>query len=224
MKAFVITLLGNEYSERKARRCVETAESIGGIAVSQVEAVRAESAVWLMERRGLKWTWAKGNTAEDVCPITGLKQRPYGRLQPKIGCAMSHYMLWRRCVQESEPFMILEHDAVFERKFETFEFRSICQINDPAGATPKGLWWHARMRERGPGVYDKTRIFPDDVPDGLAGNSAYVIHPHAASDLVATAHRIGLWPNDALMCRQLFDLQELYPWVTHVEQEVSTSS
>ena len=179
MKAFVIVLHGHEYSERKAARCIETAESIGGIAVERFYAASPNSALAFMAREGLEWTWAKGNSAEDVCKLTGLKQRPYGRLLPKIGCAMSHYLLWKMCVQAQQPFMILEHDAVFERKFEPFEFRSICQINDPAGATPKGLWWHAHMRSRGPGVFDKTKIFPDDVPDGLAGNSAYLIKPCA---------------------------------------------
>lgn len=224
MKAFVITLAGHAYSEAKAKRCIETARDVGGIEVERFRGVDSANALSMMAEHGLRWTWAKNNTAEDVCKITGLRQRPYGSLLPKIGCAMSHFVLWAWCVHESEPFLILEHDAVFERKFESFEFRSICQINDPAGATPRGLWWHQRMRDRGPGVFPKTHIFPDDVPDGLAGNSAYMVTPNAAHDLVMAARRIGLWPNDALMCRQLFDLQELYPFVTHVEQEVSTSS
>jgi GR25 family glycosyltransferase involved in LPS biosynthesis len=224
LKAFVITLFGNEYSERKAMRCVDSFESVGEIQVSRVCATHAESAEWLMKRRGLRWTWAKGNTADDVCQYSGLKQRPYGRLAPKIGCAMSHYLLWEQCVHSGEPYTILEHDAICVRRFDPFEFRSICQINDPKGATPKGEWWSAVMKKRGPGVFDKTKVFPDDVPDGLAGNSAYVIKPEAAQALIDKVHEVGLWPNDALMCRQFFDLQELYPFVTRVEQEVSTSS
>jgi GR25 family glycosyltransferase involved in LPS biosynthesis len=221
VKAFVISLLENQYSQACTARCIESA---AGINVQIFPAVSRDNAIETMRAYGLRWTWAKDNTSEDVCRFTRLKQRPYGDLLAKIGCSMSHYLLWERCVQVGEPFMILEHDAVFERPYEPFEFRGICQINDPAGATPRGLWWHTRMRDRGPGVFDKTHIFPDDVPDGLAGNSAYVIRPRAAGDLCAMARKIGLWPNDALMCRQLFDLQELYPFVTHVEQTVSTTS
>ncbi len=218
MKAFVIVLKGHEYSERKAARCIETARDIGWLHVERFEGVNKYDAEAVMESHCLRWTWAQKDREH------GLQQRPYGQRAPKIGCAMSHFLLWRRCVQEDETFMILEHDAVFERKFEPFEFRAICQINDPAGATPKGLWWHTCMRQRGPGVFDKTRVFPDDVPDGLAGNSAYVIKPHAAAAAIEKVRQIGLWPNDAMLCRQFFDLQELYPWITHVEQEVSTSS
>lgn len=224
MKAFVITLANNSYSEAKAERCIRTAKEIGGLNVQCFGAVDKEAAQITLKIHGLRWTWAKGNTADDVCPFTGLKQRPYGALLPKMGCALSHYCLWLRCIRDEEPFLILEHDAVFDRKFEPFEFRGICQINDPKGATPRGQWWSEQMAKRGPGVFEKTCIFPDDVPDGLAGNSAYVIKPHAAQKAVENVREIGLWPNDALMCRQLFDLQELYPFVTHVEQEVSTSS
>jgi GR25 family glycosyltransferase involved in LPS biosynthesis len=221
VKAFVITLAGHPYSEAKAKRCIESA---AGVKVEIFPAVNRDNARATMLAHGLRWTWAKDNTAEDVCRYTGLKQRPYGDLLAKIGCAMSHVKLWQKCVHDSETYLILEHDAVFVRPFEPFEFRDICQINDPAGATPRGLWWHTRMRDRGPGVFDKTKIFPDDVPDGLAGNSAYVIKPHAAQALLDMVKRIGVWPNDALMCHQLFDLQELYPWITRVEQTVSTTS
>ena len=32
--------------------------------------------------------------------------------------AQSHYMLWRKCVTENKPIMILEHDAIFTKKFD----------------------------------------------------------------------------------------------------------
>ena len=218
MKAFVITLRGHEYSERKAARCIQTAREIGGVAVERFDGVRPEISEQVMAAHGLEWTWARKEFEH------GLKQRPYGRRAPKIGCAMSHYLLWLRCVHEREPFLILEHDAVFERRFDEFGFRYICQINDPEGATPRGRWWSDKMKARGPGVFDKSQVFPGDVPDGLAGNSAYCIKPEAAFAAVKKVLEIGLWPNDAMLCRQFFDLQELYPFVTHVEQEVSTSS
>jgi GR25 family glycosyltransferase involved in LPS biosynthesis len=224
VKAFVITLTGHPYSEAKASRCIETARDIGGIAVKRFTAVDGASAIASMTEHGLRWTWANGNTSEDVCKLTGLSQRPYGKLLPKIGCAMSHFVLWAWCVHEAETCMILEHDAVFERRFDEFGFRGICQINDPLNATPRGKWWSDNMRRRGPGVFDKTHVFADDVPDGLAGNSAYVIKPAAARAAIEKVREVGLWPNDAMLCRQFFDLQELYPFVTRVEQEVSTSS
>lgn len=227
MKAFVITLRGHRYSESKATRCIETAWRVGGIEVTPFAAVDKASAREVMQRQGLKWTWAKDNTAPDICPITGLYQHPYtgANLEAKIGCAMSHFGLWQACVALDEPILILEHDAVFVREFPEFEFRFACQINDPKGATPRGLWWSQRMIERGTaGVHEKTEVFPRSRPDGLAGNSAYVLKPHAALELIEMVRRVGVWPNDALMCRQLFPLEEYFPFITRVEQELSTSS
>ena len=224
MKAYVITLTGNDYSEACAARCIQSAAD-HGLEVSAFEAVPADMALDTMHAHGLKWTWAKNNTAPDVCPITGLKQHPYGRLSPKIGCSMSHYLLWNRCAIDDEPLLILEHDAVFLRPLPEVDFNGICMINDPAGATPRWQWWSEQMQQRGPGIFLKTRVFDGDRPDGLAGNSAYLIKPWAAHQLIDLFHRIGVWPNDATMCVQLLPyLQELYPFVTCVKQEQSTSS
>jgi GR25 family glycosyltransferase involved in LPS biosynthesis len=139
---------------------------------------------------------------------------------------MSHYLLWRKCAELGEPILILEHDAVFLREMPVFDFQFACQINNPDGATKKGGWWRCQMEtRRTEGVQLKHRVLPDDVPDGLAGNSAYVIKPEACRELIEKAHDIGLWPNDALMCRQFFPfLEEYFPFITRVEQEQSTTS
>jgi GR25 family glycosyltransferase involved in LPS biosynthesis len=223
LKAFVITLEDHAYSEAKSRRCIESAWKFGQVVerFTAVPAIRSEA---VMRGFGLRWTWANGNKSDAVCPTTKLKQHPYGNLAAKIGCSMSHYLLWRHCMDLDEQILILEHDAVFIAPLPEVAFSRICQINDPRGATPRGDWWSDHMAARGPGVWPVTHIFPDDKPDGLAGNSAYLVKPRAAEQLVTAFHQIGVWPNDATMCRQLFpDLQELYPFVTKVEQEQSTT-
>lgn len=222
MQAWVITLRGHPYSEACSLRCRESTD----IDVQVFDAVPASEAVSVMQQHGLKWTWANHNTSVTHCPQTGLRQHPYGRLEPKIGCSMSHYLLWLQCAEGDESYLILEHDAVFVRPWQPVEYYGICQVNDPRGATPHGNWWSDCMAERGPGVWPKTRIeYGNGRPDGLAGNSAYLLKPWAAADLVAAVQTYGVWPNDAIMCRQLFPyLEELYPFLTQVAQTVSTSS
>ena len=68
---------------------------------------------------------------------------------------------------------------------------------------------------------------PDEnVPDGLAGNSAYIITPSAAKKAIELQSSIGIWPNDALLCKQLFprNLKSYYPYITRVEQKKSTTT
>ncbi len=214
--AYVITLVGREYSERVAARCIKTAREVGGLTVKYFNAVTADTAATVMQARGLEWTWGYGGA--------GLKHHSYGGNTPaRIACAMSHYALWERCAWFGVPLLILEHDAVFIGPLKGFKFKGICQINDPAGATPRGDYWHDQMVDRGNGVWPKTRIFEDTRPDGLAGNSAYVICPASARHLMQLVRKFGVWPNDAIMCRQLVpNLEEHYPFITRAEPEQST--
>lgn len=213
MEAYVITLLEHDYSERVATRCINSAE---GIDVNYWPAFDPESGEDAMRMIGVEWTWDKGGA--------GLKHHSYGGCdKARIACAMSHYNLWLNCYTSDKEFMILEHDAVFIRPFEEFKFTGICQINDPAGATPRGDWWHDQMVKRGNGVWPKTKVLGSGRPDGLAGNSAYVIKPAYAKMLVDLVQEHGLWPNDAIMCRQLVpNLEEHYPFITEVRAEMST--
>jgi hypothetical protein len=127
MKSFVITLYGHPYSEAVSERCAISARETGKIQVQRFDAITKDHALDLMSSLGLRWTWAG---------------KPYpGPLAPRVGCAMSHFLLWRQCVQEDQPILILEHDAVFIREMPEIEFDGICQINDPRGCTPKGAWW-----------------------------------------------------------------------------------
>ena len=218
MRAFVITLIGHAYSEAVAKRCIRSAASCG-LTVETFPATGKDDAEAVMRHHGLKWTWGEGR-----CPVTKLNQHSYGGGLARVGCAMSHFRLWLEC---TEPMLVLEHDAVFLRPLPDVEFKSICQVNDPDGATRRGKWWSEQMRKRGPGVFPATWVTDpkDRIPDGLAGNSAYLVKPHAAQRLVELYRTVGVWPNDATMCKQLVpDLEELYPFVTKVEQTVSTTN
>jgi GR25 family glycosyltransferase involved in LPS biosynthesis len=229
IRSFVITLQDHDYSQRKADRCIQSALDVGKINVEKFYGVDKAISRSVMKNVDLEWTWANNNKNPSVCPITGLKQLPYygANLDAKIGCSMSHYLLWKRCVSINEPILILEHDAVFIREFPEFDFEGICQINDPKGGGKNGRRLSEKMiKQNREGVHPKTPNTNDPlVPDGLAGNSAYVIKPFAAQELVDKFHELGVWPNDATMCIQLFPyLEEYYPFITKVEQDISTSS
>lgn len=233
MKTFVITLKGNEYSEEKASATITSALLIGDIDIDWYHGIPKDQAREVMEGYGLNWTWANNNKSPAICPFTGLHQRPYynANLDAKIGCAMSHYELWKKCVEDNEIYCILEHDAVFIRQFpqelKDGNFKGICQINDPKGAGRRGRFLQETMiRNNNPGVNSKTLNDGGPlIPDGLVGNGSYVIKPFAAQELIDKYHELGVWPNDATMCIQLFPyLEEYYPFITKIEQKVSTSS
>ncbi len=224
MKAFVITISGFKYSEDRALRCIQSAAKFG-IEVEPFPATGKEEAMEELQRLGLAWNWPA--RVPETCRESGLTKHPYHTrdVRARIGCALSHYRLWQ--MAQSEPVMILEHDAIFQapmpQQAEPLAFHAL-MLNDPAGATPKGRWWSDTLRAKGPGIHRKTHVLVDGRPDGLAGNSAYVITPEGSQRVLAAVQRCGLWPNDAILCRQLVpDLFEVYPFVTVARQEQSTS-
>jgi GR25 family glycosyltransferase involved in LPS biosynthesis len=46
-------------------------------------------------------------------------------------------------------------------------------------------------------------IDEEHIPQGIAGNSAYIMKPSGAKKMLDLVAQFGLWPNDAIMCRQL---------------------
>lgn len=198
-----VIYIPTKYSKQAAKRCVESGRRYG---------VEVETYEGRTEAGPIPWTW---DNDPPLYPTNGTSRR---------ACFMSHYDLWRECAESNRPYLILEHDSVFIAPLPDVEWEGACMINDPRGATPRGDWWHYKIKEKGRGVHEKTVVFYDR-PDGLAGNSAYLLKPSAAQDLIDKVEEIGAWPNDALMCRQHFDwLEELYPYVTKIgEQNESTT-
>lgn len=162
-----------------------------------------------MGNRSLRWTypWDKPQR----CPFTGLKLNPYRTRNPKarIGCFLSHFFLWEMCAERGETFMVFEDDAELLRALPErppdFDGFGAISLNDPRGATRCARVYHERLQAAGQPVSAAPWVDDDrTVPQGLPGHSAYLIHPHFAGRLVEYAEMLGCWPNDALMCRQIF--------------------
>ena len=108
-------------------------------------------------------------------------------------------------------------------------------LNDPIGATRKARVFDEKVKQTRldalPGKLGISTVpYVDDagddpLPCGLAGNSAYIIKPWAAKKLLEKTVEIGVWPNDALMCRQFFPwLQVYFPYYTTVQRTASTTT
>lgn len=160
----------------------------------------------LMKKFGIEWNYPW--VGEQVDFASGLVKSAYQTANPKarIACALSHYTCWMECWKSRQPTLVLEHDALFTNRID-FDIMDtgfdILGINNPLGCTRKAKLYHDKI------VSSKEKYMPvpwiDDmkVPQGLAGNSAYIITPKGAKHMIDLVKEYGLWPNDALMCRQL---------------------
>ena len=155
-----------------------------------------------------------------------LKSYKTSDVSKKWACTVSHARLWKKCVELNEEIMILEHDAIFIKSFKQFDWKGgVLGLNDPSGATHSSSVYHdmiclKREIQSAPYVLSKYAM-----PQGLAGNSAYIIKPYFAEKLLEKLNQKGFWPNDALMCLQFFpdDIKVIYPYYTRVQGIGSTT-
>lgn len=94
MQAKIITLIGNEHSEKISRECVEQAAKFN-IKVDIFTAINGHDRKYHLEKLALF-----------PFPGPGSKMKPGG-----YGCLLSHYYLWLYCLEINEPLLVLEHDG-----------------------------------------------------------------------------------------------------------------
>ena len=96
MKCFVIVLKDNSNAERQFQRCIESGNRHG----------------WKIER--FDAILGSSLTEKDFI-AEGLYIRPGTKVSTRpgaLGCFMSHWTLWKQCLQDNEDYIILESDAV----------------------------------------------------------------------------------------------------------------
>lgn len=210
MKTYCIVVHNNEMSETGYKNLVSGSKSVGNdFEIEKFYAVVPETVDLVMKEHSLIWNypWDKNEYDESL----NLVKHPYSCKNPKkkMACALSHFLLWHRCMTENQPILILEHDALFVHKLN---YESILQskydvigINDPRKATRKANFFHSCVQKNVQQIQDVPWIDDKKVPQGLAGASAYVIKPKAAKEILYTIYtKTGLWHNDALLCKQIF--------------------
>jgi len=149
-------------------------------------------------------------------------------INKRIACGLSHYMLWKTAVSTKTPILVLEHDAIFQHAIDFDITRTpfeILGINNPLGCTRKSRDYYDQIVNN-PQPYQLVPWIDDQiVPQGLAGNSAYIITPSGGQQLIKLVKEYGLWPNDAIMCRQLVRrLGVTKKFYTHIQNLRSTTT
>jgi len=230
VQAKVITLSNNKESFEQSDILIDSSNHVKkDFIIDKFRASEPDDVIAGFTEHKIKWNYPWTKSILDI--QSGLIKSPYETADPKkrMACFLSHYMLWYKCFESNEPYLIFEHDAKF---IKTVDINMIDQsnyqvisLNDPRGATRKSNVYHE--------LISKNKLSPvpwiDDhtVPQGLPGNSAYYLKPKGAEKLLTLVNEYGAWPNDALMCRQLMPkmLGCLGDYVTIVQRtNVSTTT
>lgn len=232
MKAFIITLKGNKPSETAAKICSDSSRQVGNsFFLEYFQAVDKEHAEEELNKLDNEWTYPRRGSKLDE--KTGLHLSAYrtADIRKRIGCALSHYKLWQMCHDWGKPILVLEHDARFVQKLdlenvvEESDGFNILGINNPLKATRKAGLFYDIVRKNPAKYQEVPCIDKEEVPQGLAGNSAYIMKPEGAEQMLSLVDEHGFWPNDALMCRQLVSgLGITKTYYTHVQMLKSTTT
>jgi GR25 family glycosyltransferase involved in LPS biosynthesis len=208
MKAYVIQIEGNEISQKGTDILIASSNKVKNkFSIEKFDAITGKMANALMVGNGLKWKYPWQGQETDL--KTGLIKSAYQTevKENRIACALSHWLLWHKCKTLNEPILILEHDAVFIKKLDYDSILKnnydIVGINSPASATRRAHQFHDIIQSKIAWIQPVPDIDEFNIPQGLAGNSAYIIKPAGASNLLNAVKEHGLWPNDAIMCKQL---------------------
>lgn len=207
MKAYAITIRGNLVSEAGYKQLVESSRAVGNkFNINRFEAITPDYVDMTLKSQKIKWNYPWVGKEIDIA--SGLTKSAYLTKNPKsrVACALSHYLLWKTCVKLDEPVLVLEHDAVFTQAID-FDINDggmfIVGINNPLGATRKARDYYNTIVNDPKWLQPVPSIDSHDVPQGLAGNSAYILKPIGAQKMLDIVKQYGLWPNDAIMCKQL---------------------
>jgi GR25 family glycosyltransferase involved in LPS biosynthesis len=243
MKTYIISMMNHHESTVSTRRLLGSINSTkSNLQAFVFPAITPEtldeSIVQLFGKSvvpNIDWTYPKTEEENryDIRSGLQLSYYPTKDLRKRIACTLSHYSLWLHCYQIEEPIMILEHDAFFTKRFDYKDVKvkftgDILGINDPVGSTRRATIFKDKISGTDERIKVSETPWIDDrmVPQGLAGNSAYIIKPEGAAKLISLTAEHGLWPNDAIMCKQLLPgkLQHVYPFYTKVTGLKSTTS
>lgn len=211
MKCRIIRLADHEFSNRIAAECIQQARQFG-LDVKAFDALRPVQAQHLFDHIGIKKYPAK------------LKKDNPGVL----GCAASHYSLWKQCVDANEPYLILEQDGFMIRPLPgQLEFEHVLKLDscDPfsadydaqvsadgeQGICDYDLGWGYKVKAAPYGGYFK-------------GAWSYIIKPQAAARLVEAFETRGWVPADKQFGSNILHLQTVKQTVFRIHPEYTSDN
>lgn len=183
--AYIITITGNETSQRLSNRCLHSCEKVG-----------MPSKVWQAFDGTGDSIIIPNHSKNDV--ITKIiKVTDHYLTRGEVACALSHISLWRHCAEIDKPIVILEHDAVMINKIVSLNsYNSITYLGGSEWVTQGwGMYTIPPHASEGPNYHFICRAH------------AYAIDPCMAKNLLSHVIKYGISaPLDIMMRADLFNI------------------
>ena len=202
---YIISIQGNEVSERLTQQCYESCQKVGQPNVRVFPAFDAtDSPVKIQEHDygkpiGELGTIKVPEMVKGQAFLNFLRLKRADLLMTQIACFLSHYSLWCMCLDIDKPIVILEHDAVMVKPY--LRHRYLNNIVYLGGCEQVAGSLHAQD------------VIPPHATDHkgldrfICRAHAYAIDPAIAKNLVAYSIHHGLITTaDAIMRCDMFGI------------------
>lgn len=185
-RAYIIRVKGNENSETQALSCAASCMKVG--------------------MPFQMWDAYNGISSEIIVPdhhnslMSMIKVTDHYLTRGEVCCALSHISLWAKCVEQDQPLVILEHDAVMVQPYLDHKvFNSIAYLGSN------------EQVKQGWGVYST----PPHASEGpnyhfICRAHAYGIDPAVAKNMLAHVIKYGICaPLDILLRADIFPIHQM---------------
>ncbi len=213
IKSYIIYIPSSTKSVKSAKHAQKIGKEVGGIDIELWEGVsKYDSFNVLLEK---KLTFIPVNKS-----YIGS-----GYIDCEIGAFLSHMSLWEKCIELDERIMIMEHDAIFSRKYEDYEYDGILNLGVPN--------WGSKVWE-GNGVVERVDcekfhtshdVYNEDYcqcdTKWLFGAHTYIINPRSSKILIEDAKKNGIYAADIFIRTELVNIADQLP---HNTSQVSDFS
>ena len=206
MKYYIIRLKDNEISEKYATECIEQAKKFG-IEINYFDAIN-----------GLEY--GKHLVELGISPRYKFKKGRPG----VFGCFLSHFYLWKKCVEENVPFCILEHDGYFiqplpDNILDTFLDVLKLDNLDPYSKSYNIQIDQEKNQELIISKYENTQakfLEKNQTGNYMRGAYGYIIKPCAAKKLIEWIQINGFVPADQQIGNKIVDIQVTSPTIVRL--------
>jgi GR25 family glycosyltransferase involved in LPS biosynthesis len=217
MKAFVIRKEGDSTSENFADECITSAKQFN-ILVEKFSGVYSNQKAVLAE----------------------LGIDPYEKMKPiykenisHIGCFLSHYLLWVKCLELNEPCLIFEHDAVMIRPLpdnvlDLFTHRLVLdayahpyKVEDPTAV------YEEKLKDETATLVEYPMQPWEAVKWGFLkhhyarGAHGYIMKPEGAKQLIDSVKKHGWLPGDTVVNHWYTSYTVVTPTVARISSKMT---
>lgn len=141
-----------------------------------------------------------------------------------FGCFLSHYYLWKKCVEDNIPYLILEHDGYIIKKIPDdilTKFTDVLKLDD---LDPYSTEYNNNLNKLSlhPITYKKyynsmTHLTHLNMTGNyMRGAYGYIIKPHAAKNLIDWINKNGFLPADIMIGDLIVNIMVCIPSIVRI--------